>query len=183
MSFEIESLFAGVTTLWAAERLFIWMSPHVYLEVTFCFARITTLIAFERLFSWVFTNMLFEKSRCSAGVAALVAIVGLLFILQRFFQIHCHFDFLHCVGFSWWQTELKRISVSISVIWKWKWSQCQVVIIGDYVPMPRDLHNVAVMVTNTQRMVQGMLSLWRKFWRSGMYVCVWCIFHRCLSND
>ena len=150
----------------------------------------------------MFPHVRFEMSGSSPGVAAKVAIVGLLFILQRFFSDPLPLwlsAFTGLIKLVWglesklwvrlWSVDNwnEKNFCKICVIRKGKWSQCLVVRFGDYVPVSRgfwtDLRNIFVMVTNRQGMEQGMLSLWRKFWRSGMYMCVWCIFHRCLSND
>lgn len=71
------------------------MLPHVSRDVTSLCARVVTLFAFERFFSCVSPHVLLEISSCCAAVAALVATMGILGIMQSFLEIFCHFDFPH----------------------------------------------------------------------------------------
>ena len=75
---EVISLYAGVSTLLAAERLFSRMSSHVSLEVIIPCAGVFTLIAAEKLFSSVNKHVPFQMRSISWWEGTHFALMGLL---------------------------------------------------------------------------------------------------------
>ena len=82
--------------MFAIKRFFSGVNPHVALEVRSLFGGVITVCASERLLTTMNQHMAFQFARPIACVVALVATVGLLSIIQgllgNFYKVIClHF--------------------------------------------------------------------------------------------